>query len=63
MKPIRIYVKGGLIQDIENIPKGITIEVMDFDTEGADEESTTLLTDIGGDSSYGDECFLSIYNG
>lgn len=62
MKTIKIYVQGGMIQEIENIPKGITIEVMDFDTEGADEENITKL-DVAGCSRYGDECFLSIYNG
>lgn len=56
MKPIRVYVRGGVVQDIENIPKGITIEVIDYDTDGADEGRTTKLEN-------GDECFLAIYEG
>ena len=31
-KTIIITVSGGLIQDIENIPPGVVIEVRDFDT-------------------------------
>lgn len=62
MKPIKIYVEGGLIQDIEDIPEGTTIEVMDFDIEGTDPENITKL-DIEGCSRYGDECIQSIYEG
>lgn len=31
---ITITVEGGLIQNIDDIPEGITVRVMDFDTEG-----------------------------
>ena len=33
---IKIYINGGLIADIQNIPKDILIQVFDADTEGAD---------------------------
>lgn len=40
---ITVIMDGGLIHDIQDIPKGITIRIMDFDVEGADEEDVTVL--------------------
>lgn len=40
---IIITVDGGLIQDIENIPPGIQVEIHDFDTEGADDSEITMI--------------------
>jgi hypothetical protein len=40
---IIVTVEGGVIQAIDGIPAGITIRVLDFDTEGAEEESLTAL--------------------
>ena len=36
--PIIITVRGGAVQSIANIPKGITVEVRDYDTDGADND-------------------------
>ncbi len=38
---IFITLKGGLIQDIEGIPQGSEVVVMDFDIEGADASEIT----------------------
>lgn len=38
MKTITIYMEGGLIQHIENIPKGTEIRVLDFDTDDSGDD-------------------------
>ena len=48
-KVIEITVRGGLIQDIQNIPIGITIRVRDYDTDG--DEDRTIKDENG------DRCF------
>ena len=30
--------QGGLVQDVVNIPPGLTVQVIDYDTEGEDDE-------------------------
>jgi len=40
---IIVTVEGGVIQAIDGIPDGVTICVLDFDTEGAEGESLTAL--------------------
>ena len=45
MKTITITLKGGLIQDIEGIPKGVEVVVMDFDVEGVTLERIQTLED------------------
>ena len=40
---ITVTVKGGVVQEIDGIPAGVTIRVLDLDTEGADEKSLTVL--------------------
>ena len=45
MKTITITLKGGLIQDIEGIPKGVGVVVMDFDVEGVTLERIQTLED------------------
>ena len=42
-KIITVTVEGGVVQAVEDIPAGITVRVLDFDTDGADEESLTTL--------------------
>lgn len=37
-KRIIVYMDGGLIQNIEGIPKDVLIEARDYDIEGADPE-------------------------
>lgn len=43
---IILEVLGGVVQSVIGIPKGITVEVRDFDVEGAREDQ---LTDFGDD--------------
>ena len=40
---ITVTVEGGVVQAIDGIPPGMTVRVLDFDTDGADEESLTAL--------------------
>jgi hypothetical protein len=40
---ITITVEGGVVQAIDGIPSGMTVRVLDFDTDGVDEESLVAL--------------------
>ena len=40
---ITVTVEGGVVQAIDGIPAGVTVRVLDFDTDGVDEESLTAL--------------------
>ena len=40
---ITVTVEGGVVQAIDGIPPGMTVRVLDFDTDGAEEESLTAL--------------------
>jgi len=42
-KVITVTVEGGVVQAIDGIPPGMTVRVLDFDTDGVDEESLTAL--------------------
>ena len=42
-KLITVTVEGGVVQAIDGIPAGVTVRVLDFDTDGLDEESLTAL--------------------
>lgn len=53
MKKIIIIVEGGVIQDIQGIPAGVEVEVIDFDAEGA--ENYELVN--------GQPAIVSIYKG
>jgi hypothetical protein len=53
---IIVVVRGGLVEDVTNVPKGVTVEVHDYDTEGA--QPGELVTD-----DKGDEHFLIIIEG
>jgi hypothetical protein len=47
---IIIIVEGGIVQNVLGIPKGTTIEVHDYDTDGANpEEDDRLRRDQAGD--------------
>lgn len=48
-KTIEIHVRGGLIQDINNIPPGIVIKVIDFDVH--DKEGPGIET-INGELAF-----------
>jgi hypothetical protein len=40
---ITVTVEGGVVQAVDGIPAGVTVRVLDFDTDGVDEESLTAL--------------------
>jgi len=40
---ITVTVEGGVVQVIDGIPAGVTVRVIDFDTEGAEKEALTTL--------------------
>lgn len=54
MQQITITVEGGVIQQIENIPAGVEVVVLDFDTDGAE---TNLLI-----LSNGQKCVKSTWS-
>ncbi len=37
IKEIKVIVSGGLVQDIQDIPEGIRVKVLDYDSDGIDE--------------------------
>ena len=41
MDKIIIFVQGGLIQDIQGVPKGLKIMIYDYDIDGLDEKELT----------------------
>jgi len=45
MNKIIITVDGGIIENIENVPEGVVVEVRDFDTEGIDDDSKISVID------------------
>ena len=40
---ITVTVEGGIVQDVQGIPRGVVVRIVDFDTDGADDESLTTL--------------------
>ena len=44
---IIVTVEGGVVQSVDGVPRGITVRVLDFDTEGTEEESLTALPNGG----------------
>lgn len=46
VSPIVVEVSGGVVQDVANIPAGISVHVHDYDTDGQDEE--TIKVDNSG---------------
>lgn len=40
-KEIIIHVRGGMVQDIIDIPKGTKVKVIDWDVEGIEEDYLT----------------------
>jgi len=51
---ITIWIEGGVIHDVSLLPKGITLEVIDYDTEDADPERVETLED-------GQEAIVSVF--
>lgn len=50
-KTITVEVLGGLVSDVRNIPEGIRVKVIDYDTEGID-ESHPCAKKIGDDWAF-----------
>jgi len=46
--PIRIWLEGGVIHNIENIPESAVIEVCNFDIEDIDPDDYEIRTNDGG---------------
>jgi len=44
---IIVTVEGGVVQSVDGVPRGITVRVLDFDTEGTEEECLTALPNGG----------------
>ncbi len=53
MQIIKVFVEGGVVQDVENSLLGVVVEVYDFDIDGADEEKLETYKDR--------KCFISRY--
>lgn len=51
MRTITVIVEGGLVQDIQGIPKGIRVKVLDYDSDGID-ESHPCAKKINGDWAF-----------
>ena len=47
MNRIIIDLEGGVVHDVSGIPKGVEIELRDYDTEGLDLESRLKKDDAG----------------
>ena len=45
MQRIRIIVSGGVVQDVQNIPPGIVVELWDYDCETEDTDETDSIGD------------------
>jgi hypothetical protein len=59
IEPITIFVRGGVIQDIWQIPEGITVRVQDYDIDGLTaEEEAQLQQDHDGFP-----CFIAVWEG
>ncbi len=58
-EPITVIVRGGVIQDIQHIPDGITIRVRDYDIDNLTEEE--LLKETEPDDE-GNPCVVAIWN-
>jgi hypothetical protein len=44
--PVVVTVEGGVVQNVDNVPPGVTVEVHDYDLQG--DEETGLATDADG---------------
>ena len=45
MNRIRIIVSGGIVQEIQNIPPGVIVELWDYDCETEDTSETDSIGD------------------
>jgi hypothetical protein len=55
VESVKIIVRGGVIQDIQNIPDDVNIRVFDYDVDGVSNEET-------GRDDTGDRCMISEWN-
>lgn len=44
---ITVTVEGGVIQSVDDIPPGVTVTVLDFDTDGVEEHKTKVVNGQG----------------
>jgi hypothetical protein len=44
---ITVTVEGGVVQSVDDIPPGVTVSVLDFDTDGVEEHKTKVVNDKG----------------
>ena len=51
MKTITVIVSGGLVQDVKDIPDGVRVKVVDYDSDGID-ESHPCAKKIGDDWAF-----------
>lgn len=47
---ISIYVEGGVVQDVDDVPPGITVRVVDYDNAGETDDT-------------GEDCSIELYEG
>ncbi len=47
--PVIVTVEGGVVQDVSGIPRGMTVEIHDYDVDGADCDEGDLERDADGD--------------
>ncbi len=51
-KTIVVVVEGGVIQNILHIPRGVRVQVRDYDAEGEDRSDPRIKRDRVGDPYY-----------
>ncbi len=55
-KTIKVGVYGGMVQWVEDVPEGIEVQVLDYDTDGVEDE--LLSRDANGHP-----CVVAVYAG
>ena len=58
LETVTVFVRGGVIQDIQNIPIGVRIRVQDYDVENFTEQELRDETEL---DEEGDPCMVSIW--
>jgi hypothetical protein len=57
-KPIVVQIEGGLVQAVMNVPKGVTVQIVDFDTDGVDKDRLSKWIN---DEGKEEDCIISEY--
>ncbi len=55
---VTVFVRGGVIQDIQNIPAGVRIRVQDYDVDNLTEQELREETEM---DEEGDPCMVSVW--